>query len=504
MVGYDWQNQRWSGDMSGNKSEPYTKPYYYEDPFILDENDRLFIAKDGFEKRQNYEEGRKMHLDNFPLMKYDYPCLKEDRVKWPDCAPMFQSDISVEWRNDELKPKAFADFDYEDARYGCKVNTTGTQPKDCDPSRLTTDQKEYIGYTRFKAKSTGFNWESTCDSSVMTELLKLDRPENGYTEAQTDKWLQDNGYIPVPGAEDDKSGLLFISQGYPMSYYIDYAGLESRIRPGKSRIRLEVGEDRVIPEDLDNQTFWQWACEETGKDANETLARGMLCEMAKREHHRSEVRTSFTLTYAKNIQEFKLEFQVSSDKLVVQRPEEFKGPTRYEAPGYYKYQVQWQAAPFPGREEEPNAYPYPDFRYDYVRKEDGIIYSKPTDVQIREPPFSGNWPNTSKHYGLNMGYYAKRGRSFNFMAGVHDLNRDYVVDDACGKPPTGREEGKSAQEKYRFVDDYPEMYKCAPSPRRLLSRHGGACAPRVAPARATHQHLPLARRSSEYTNVHYG
>ena len=133
----------------------------------------------------------------------------------------------------------------------------------------------------------------------------------------------------------------------------------------------------------------------------------MLCEMGKREHHRSEVRKSFTLTYAKNIQEFKLEFAVSSDKL-----KEFKGPTRYEAPGYYRYQVQWQAAPFPGRTVEPDPYPYPFYRYDYVRSEDGITYSRKTDVQIREPPFSGNWPTTSKHYGLNMGYYAKRGRSF--------------------------------------------------------------------------------------------
>jgi len=169
-----------------------------------------------------------------------------------------------------------------------------------------------------------------------------------------------------------------------------------------------------------------------------------LCEMAKREHHRSEVRKSFTLTYGKGMSKFYLEFSLSSDK-----QSSLKGPTRYMAPGYYPYKAMWQMSPNKGLPD----YEYPYQMFEIYNEEKKRVELKSTFVQVREPPFSGNWPEGHKLHGLQMGdKHGRRARNFQFMAGVHDLVRDYVADESCGSPPSGREE------KYFFRDDYPEMY----------------------------------------------
>jgi hypothetical protein len=444
MVGWDWTAGQWSGDKTIGPGKPYEKP--------------------GTPERENYDKGRANHIRNFPLMKYDYPCLGEEVVEL-DCAPMFQSDINVEWRSTALRPAADRSYPSKHAPplgynglYGCKVDpATDETPPNCEPPGKEFD-REYIGYMYFKAKEAGYNWESTCNADMLTILSQLNRPENGLTEAQTDASLEELGYISDPGSANGNDAI-FISKEEPMADYIDYADLENRVRAGKSRIRPDNGEDRIIHYDLANSSFWNYACVETGKENQKN--RNELCEMAKREHHRSEVRKSFTLTYGKGMSKFYLEFSLSSDK----QPSD-RGPTRYSAPGYYPYKVQWQMSPNKGDID----YRYPNQMFDFYNKDKDRDEVASTFVQVREPPFSGNWPDGHKHHGLEMDEeHGRRARNFQFMAGVHDLVRDYVADESCGSPPSGREDGKSAREKYFFRDDYPEMYQ-----------------------------------SSEYTNINYG
>ena len=109
---------------------------------------------------------------------------------------------------------------------------------------------------------------------------------------------------------------IFLSSAYPYSEYIKRANLKDRVLAkfaGSRKPKFGFPYNRIQPDDLASNDFWDWACTSNTQEANYE-ARRLICQAAINERKRIEMRRSLSVTYAARISSFPIWFETTDFK----------------------------------------------------------------------------------------------------------------------------------------------------------------------------------------------
>ena len=189
-------------------------------------------------------------------------------------------------------------------------------------------------YTQFRPMKPGWFWDNACNLDDLQALRQMNHPTD-----QTTEEFQAELENLVPSDSGNGAGSdIFLSSAYPYSEYISYANLAQRViaKNGPSRDsspprlaarllraahfspvpsashsppppvppgRSGFPYDRIQPDDLASNTFWDWACNGVG-GTTPTADRQAICDAATQERKRIEMRRSLSVTWAQGISSF--------------------------------------------------------------------------------------------------------------------------------------------------------------------------------------------------------
>jgi hypothetical protein len=177
------------------------------------------------------------------------------------------------------------------------------------PGDQTREPPFWAGsYTRFRPSKPGFGWDTPCHFDDLQQLRQMNHP-NGKTTDEVAASLE--SIVPTAGSD------IFLSADYPYSEYIQYANLEDRILEKFASSRnpkFGFPYNRIQPDDLASNDFWDWACSDQNAQESNYQARRQICDAALNERKRVEMRRSLSVTYAAQISSFPIWFETTDYK----------------------------------------------------------------------------------------------------------------------------------------------------------------------------------------------